>query len=106
MTTSFDFNSITSPADLAKANDEVKTPFATVIDNLDECGYRESMAVVMYLLKNISEHHYDGVVKNEEACLFHAFNHGRVASALNVLQPLADSLLEGINQEAEESEGE
>ena len=91
MTTSFNFDSITSPAELAKANDEVKSPLTVAMEAMGEVGFKGSMAMACWLMANAAEWHEDVAIDKaggrKEAAAW-ALDGGKLRAAIAILQSL------------------
>jgi len=91
LTTSFDFDSITSPAELAQANDEVKTPLTVAMEAMGEVGFKGSMAMACWLMANAAEWHEDVAIDKaagrKEAASW-AVDAGKLRAAIAILQSL------------------
>ena len=91
MTTSFDFDSIQSPADLAQANDEVKSPLTVAMEAMGEVGFKGSMAMAIWLMANAADWHEDGAVDKAEgrkSAAAWAIDSGKLRAAIAILQSL------------------
>ena len=90
-TSSFDFDSITSPADLAQANEEGKTPLATAMEAMSEVGFKGSMAMAIWLMANAADWHEDVAVDKAEGrkeAAAWAMDSGKLRAAIAILQSL------------------
>ena len=109
MTTSFNFDSINSPADLMEANENIQepqTPFAKVLEALEDCNYYDSTLVVGYLLTNMIDFHHNRVMENEEGrsvTAFNAFTEGKLVAAKAILQPIIQDAIDHVTGEDEET---
>ena len=107
MTTSFNFDSIDSPADLMEANEKIQSPFANALEALEDCGYRDSLLVVGYLLTNLIDYHHTQVENNEDGKMvtaYNAFTEGKLAASKAILQPLLQEAINHINGESDDEE--
>ena len=91
MTTSFNFDSIDTPADLAKENDKVQSPLGRAMEAMEEVGFQGSMLMVIWLLNNMSEFHQDVALDKADgrrmACSW-AYDQGKLDSALAILRTI------------------
>ena len=109
MTTSFNFDSIDSPADLMEANENIQSPFAQALEALEDCGYRDSLLVVGYLLTNLIDYHHNTVMNNEDGkgiTAYNAFTEGKLAASKAILQPLLQEAIDSITGADEEEDTE
>ena len=107
MTTSFNFDSIDSPADLMEANENLQSPFAQALEALEDCGYRDSLLVVGYLLTNLIDYHHTTVMNNEDGKMITAYNalqEGKLIASKAILQPLLQEAIDSITGADEEDE--
>ena len=90
-TSSFDFDSITSPAELAQANEEVKTPLTVAMEAMGAVGFKGSMAMAIWLMVNAAEWHEDMAVDKadgrKEAAAW-AADGGKLRAAIAILRSL------------------
>ena len=90
-TSSFDFDSITSPSDLAQANDEVKSPLSIAMEAMGDVGFKGSMAMAIWLMANAADWHSDMAIDKAEgrkAVSAWAFDEGKLRAAMAILQSL------------------
>ena len=88
---SFDFDSISTPADLAKSNDEVQSPLSQAMDAMGEVGFQGSMLMVCWLLNNMAEFHHDFAVDKAEGrkqVAAWAHDEGKIDAALAILRTI------------------
>ena len=105
MTTSFNFDSIDSPADLMEANENIQSPFSKALEALEDCGYRDSLLVVGYLLTNLIDYHHNQVDNNEDGKMvtaYNAFTEGKLAASKAILQPLLKEAIDSITGKDED----
>ena len=90
-TSSFDFDSVQTPADLAKANDEVKSPLGQAMEAMEEVGFQGSMLMVLWLLNNMSEFHQDVALDKAEGrrmVASWAYDQGKIDGAMAILRTI------------------
>ena len=105
MTASFNFDSVQTPADLAKANDEVKSPLGQAMDCMEDVGFQGSMLMVLWLLNNMSEFHQDVAMDKAEGrrmVASWAYDQGKLDSALAILRTI--DFGQNSNNDEEETE--
>ena len=91
MTTSFNFDSVQTPSDLAKANDEVKSPLGQAMEAMEQVGFQGSMLMVIWLLNNMSEFHQDVAMDKAEGrsqVASWAYDQGKLDSCLAILRTI------------------
>ena len=107
MTTSFNFDSIDSPAELMEANENIQSPFARAVEALEDCTYYDSTLVIGYLLQNMMEFHHTQVMENQEGrstTAYNAFTEGKLAAAKSILQPIIQEAIDHMTGKDEETE--
>ena len=78
---------ITTPADLAKANEEEKSPLQKATEALSECGYDDTKVVILWLVNNIADFHKERAMDSEcDAPLTWAKEYGQLVVALEALK--------------------
>ena len=91
MTTSFNFDSIDTPAELAKENDKVQSPLGQAMEAMEEVGFQGSMLMVIWLLNNMSEFHQDVALDKAEGrrmVASWAYDQGKLDSCLAILRTI------------------
>ena len=91
MTTSFDFDSIQSPSDLAQANDEVKSPLGVAMEAMGDVGFKGSMAMAIWLMDNAANWHEDMAIDKADgrkAATAWAIDAGKLRAAISILTSL------------------
>ncbi len=91
MTTSFDFDSIQSPSDLAQANEEVKSPLGVAMEAMGEVGFKGSMAMAIWLMDNAATWHEDVAIDKAEgrkSVAAWAADGGKLRAAIAILTSL------------------
>ena len=77
---------ITTPADLAKANEE-KTSLQKAMEALTECGYDDTKVVILWLVNNMADFHKERATDSEcETPLSWAKDYGQLVVALEALK--------------------
>ena len=107
MSTSFDFDSIQTTADLVKQNEDVKTPFASAIEALEDCGYDDSLLIVGYLLTNMIDFHHTQVFEQDHGksiTAYHAYTEGKLKSVKDTLLPMIKQVLESSEEQEDEEQ--
>ena len=112
MTASFNFDSINSPADLMEANENIQepqTPFAQVLEALEDCDYYDSTLVIGYLLTNMIDFHHTRVMENEDGrstTAYNAFTEGKLVAAKAILQPILQEAIDHVTGKDQEEDEE
>ena len=112
MTTSFNFDSIDSPADLMEANENIETPqtpFARALEALEDCTYYDSTLVIGYLLQNMMEFHHTQVMENQDGrstTAYNAFTEGKLAAAKSILQPIIQEAIDHVTGKDQDTDEE
>ncbi len=89
MTSSVNFDSISTPADLTKANEEVKSPLSQAIEAMGDVGFEGSMLMAMWLLNNAAEWHHEFAIDKAEgrkSVAAWAADGGKLDAALAILR--------------------
>ena len=102
MSTTFNFDSISTPSELTKANEEVKSPLSQAMEAMGEVGFEGSMLMAMWLVKNAADYHYEIAIDKAEgrkAVAAWANDGGKLEAALAILRSIE---LPSFNKDEEE----
>ena len=102
MSTTFNFDSISTPSELTKANEEVKSPLSQAMEAMGEVGFEGSMLMAMWLIKNAADYHYEIAIDKAEgrkAVAAWANDGGKLEAALTILRSIE---LPSFNKDEEE----
>ena len=84
---------ITTPAELAAANEEARTPLELAVEGLKNCDYTETKNLVTWLVTNMLDYHKSQAVdcfkgESEGSPLAWAHDAGKLEVILNTLKTI------------------